>query len=316
MKLFTVHRNPLNIAYKHQLCSIATLFVLLGAILVVVLPFVVIHSLYRDTWKEELLLHEQPNTKFSYKYIFRATLGNEIDEKLVTCSSFASYNALTEPYQECNGVTFLEFDKNHDQKVDEMKFSFSFDLIPTYKVTSFQLLIFLDSFVEAQCKFKLPTVIAIDKEFAEKSIHGSKMSVKGALLAKQQRALTCPYFLRGIKTHFFYNLIIDNATQTHEFSNEAIMEKLFLNPVYLKFQEETSKVTKSRTESFTMDLTVDVEEIMLRYHYTLWQIVNRIWIQYLAVFVIFYICGEKIKDYLFRNQYLAAWEVVPWKKLR
>lgn len=107
MKLFTIHINPLNISYKHQLCSISTLFVFLVAVLEIVLPLVLIQSLFRDLWKEELLLFEQPNTKFSFKYIFRTILKNELtdDDKLVTCSSFSTYNSLTESYQECNEIT-------------------------------------------------------------------------------------------------------------------------------------------------------------------------------------------------------------------
>lgn len=107
MKLFTIHINPLNISYKHQLCSISTLFVFLVAVLEIVLPLVLIQSLFRDLWKEELLLFEQPNTKFSFKYIFRTILKNELtdDDKLVTCSSFSTYNSLTEAYQECNEIT-------------------------------------------------------------------------------------------------------------------------------------------------------------------------------------------------------------------
>lgn len=107
MKLFTIHKNPLNISYKHQLCSIAALFVLLVMLLVVVLPFVLIQSLYKDLWKAELLLFEQPNAKFSFKYVFRSFLKNELtgDEELVTCSSFSTYNSLTESYQKCNEIT-------------------------------------------------------------------------------------------------------------------------------------------------------------------------------------------------------------------
>lgn len=77
------------------------------------------------------------------------------------------------------------------------------------------------------------------------------------------------------------------------------------------------KVTKlAKGENVIVEVSLDIGEMMIRYKFTLWQVLNRIWIEYLAVFVVLYLVGEKIKDYLFRNQYLAAWEVIPWKKLR
>lgn len=109
MKLFTVHRNTLNINYKHQLCSIAFLFVILVTILTIVLPFVVIHSTNRETWKQSLMIYEQPNVKFIYQYIFTAILQDDDDDKknMITCSSFPFYNELTQEFQECSDIKVI-----------------------------------------------------------------------------------------------------------------------------------------------------------------------------------------------------------------
>uniref|UniRef100_A0A336M9W9 Transmembrane protein 231 n=1 Tax=Culicoides sonorensis TaxID=179676 RepID=A0A336M9W9_CULSO len=322
MKLFTVHKNPLHISYKHQLCSIATLFVILVAILVIVLPFVLIYTLYRDIWKQDLLIFEQPKVQFSYKYIFSAVLRNEAtdNQKLVTCSSFSKYNELTENHQNCNGIKFIDFDHNHDQKTDELRFSFEFDTLPAYFVQSVSVLIQIDSEIESQCKFNVPAMIILEKHYQPQMISSNftSMEVKlnGNLVSKQRRALVCPFFLRNIKSHFYYNVLDTNSSHIDDYSFEKIQCQLEMNPIFLKFEEENERKFDSKELNFKFELKVDVDDIMIRYQFTLWQIVNQIWIQYVAVLVVFYILGEKIKDYIFRNQYLAAWEVIPWRKLK
>lgn len=202
-----------------------------------------------------------------------------------------------------------------------MRFAFKFDKTSEYRVTSISMLLFIDAVVDNQCKFTLPAVVALVKDFAsseiQTSMEGIKMEFKGTLNVKQQRSLICPYFLRHIKTHFYYQLINPNSTHIRDYTRDAINERLELNPVFLKYQEDEFKVTKlAKGENVIVEVSLDIGEMMIRYKFTLWQVLNRIWIEYLAVFVVLYLVGEKIKDYLFRNQYLAAWEVIPWKKLR
>lgn len=204
-----------------------------------------------------------------------------------------------------------------------MTFTFKFNKTPEYHVVSISVLMFIDTVVKNQCEFTIPAVIVVDKDFATSQdlkttvTQGIKIEVKGSLLVKQQRALTCPLFLKNIKTHFFHNLIRANSTSIRDYSVDAVNERLETNPVFLRNVEDGLRITKlTKDENVNIDIKLQIGDIMLRYKYTLWQVLNRMWIEYLSVFIVFYLLGEKVKDYVFRNQYLAAWEIIPWKKLR
>lgn len=184
-------------------------------------------------------------------------------------------------------------------------------------------MIFIDTEVKNQCKFILPAVIAVDKAFTISEVlsttttQGIKMELQGTLLVKQQRPLICPFFLKNIKTHFFYNLLNQNSTHIRDYSVDTVNVILKTNPVFLKYQEDDFKITKiTKDENFKIDVRLDIGDIMLRYNYTFWQVLNRMWIEYLSFFIVLYLFGEKVKSYIFQNQYLAAWEIIPWKKIR
>lgn len=210
----------------------------------------------------------------------------------------------------------IDFDHNNDGKFDDMTFSFSFDSPATQTLTSVSMILFFETTIENQCTFLLPTALIYEKTFHKSmEIHGLQLKSSGSMSLFQQRALQCPYFMRNIKSHFNYRLLNHNSTEIIDYKADKIQENLKQNPAFLKYDEDSIKMTAGRDTSTTIELAVSIRDTMVRYNYTLWQKLNQVWIQYLAIFVIFFLIGEKIKYYIFKNQYICTWEVVPWKKL-
>lgn len=106
MKLLTLHRRNAYIQYKHTFCSWAAVFVILGAILTVILPFYFAFYLFNDIWSQYKITYEHPDVKFQYKYIFVAEyMGeNALDTTVTTCTSYNYLNELFEDFSECSMI--------------------------------------------------------------------------------------------------------------------------------------------------------------------------------------------------------------------
>lgn len=111
MKLLTLHRRNAYIRYKHTICSLAAIFVLLATILTVILPFYIAFYLFNDTWSQYKIIYEQPDVKFQYKYIFVAEYSpaqadneNSLDSTVTACSSYEYLNELFEDFPECSMI--------------------------------------------------------------------------------------------------------------------------------------------------------------------------------------------------------------------
>lgn len=105
MKLLTIFKKPVNIQYKHQICSVAFYFVLLTTIFTVIIPFIIVHTTNSVTWNENLILYEQPTVKFPYKFLLVAELNDGSDlMKTVTCSSFSNFNEKVQDLDECSSI--------------------------------------------------------------------------------------------------------------------------------------------------------------------------------------------------------------------
>lgn len=101
MKLFNIFSTPLKVTYKHQLCSLAFLFVLFVAVVTITLPAIIVYMTNKEIWMAQLILFEQPFVKYEHEYLLVANLAKKDDledevERTVVCSSYTKFTTLQE----------------------------------------------------------------------------------------------------------------------------------------------------------------------------------------------------------------------------
>lgn len=147
----------------------------------------------------------------------------------------------------------------------------------------------------------------------QRLIFGHEIHMQGYLDVTQKRALQCPYFMRNIKSHIHYPQLNNNAS-LEQFSIKFLRAEMMKNPIFFEFKELSKITLPSSEDKVTINLDLNINEVSVRYNYTLWQKVSSIWIQYIAIFVIFYKIALKLVEFVFNNQCLITWKVEPWKK--
>lgn len=139
--------------------------------------------------------------------------------------------------------------------------------------------------------------------------------MEGRIKMNQKLGFYCPFFLHHKKTHFFYTLVPENSTDIEDFDHSNIQQRLTNNPAYITYEKTSKSWNRHQNDITVLNIVLNVEEVMTRYHKTFWQRVGFIWIEYLSILIVFCYTLDKLKSYLFSEQIIRAWEIIPWKKL-
>ncbi|XP_062547074.1 transmembrane protein 231 [Armigeres subalbatus] len=326
MQLFSLHRKSIYVLYQNHLCSFSTLAIALVVLLSLVLPYCVISFINPGTlWDRYRLVHEQPKVRFSYQYLFLAEMVDgpgEVNHQPITCSSFESYNILTERYQECNAVKATADDTNMDGKIDKLSASVTVSLADdSMGLAFYTFYFFLDAEVESNCHFSIPALVSLSKQIPPmQPFKSGTISHLGHLRASQSASLQCPFFMRNIKTHFNHNFHPnENFTTVDQFFPESILHKIELsNAAFFEFEQTRTQWSRDGSGVITIRVELmiggeDSQKTALMYNASLWQKVAQFWVQYCSVLVVFLWMADKLKDWLFDGYWIRAMMVTPWK---
>ncbi|XP_058120888.1 transmembrane protein 231 [Anopheles ziemanni] len=326
MKLFNFYSKTVKIQYRNQLCSTTTFVVCALTLAAFVIPYYLLTSIkHGELWENHRLLYEKPNVAFPYQYLFLAEL-EDVDDKpttsVVTCSSFVSYNMLTEQLHPCSGIRVVPIDSDHDQSIDHLSVGIAFNPPETTsRLTYYTFYFFLEAKVKSQCSFEVPAFVSLEKHPSPTSKMPSGTIIhRGVLRAKQTTALQCPFFMRNQKSHFNHRYYPNENTTLEGFKPDSISEQILTsNPAY--FQLHSQQVTWKVDDSGSIDITVEISiggtesrETALLYKTSLWWKVCQFWSGYFPLLLVSLWLTAKVKRYLFEQFYLRAVEVVPWKE--
>lgn len=304
MSLISLHKKYSFIDYQNQLCSFAafvTLFVILVSIF---LPIVWISNV--NTLSVDFTEYEQPGVKFQYKYIFNAEHNFEIEKKIVMCSSFSAFSEHQNDVEDCNRVKVVEKDLNYDGLIDQIHISFTFNSKYNYGIKSSSVVIFLDARIDGQCKFRVPAAVIIKNKYFMHNANDREIVITGNLQPKQVLPLQCPFFMRNVRSHFFYENVSENQTNFEEFKLEKIASTLERNPMHFRFIEESTDFGALNMDETTLKIILNIPQVNIRYNKTFWQKMNDIWINYIAVFIVTIFIANWTLGYLYENRILMA----------
>jgi hypothetical protein len=282
--------------------------VTLATILVsLILPFVWIYKVNGNKFStSDYVTYEQPLVKFQYKYIVTAENSMDSDEKIVLCSSFDFLRQFNESTEKCAKFRFSEKDSNYDGITDEMSFTFEMHSVYQYGLKSISIALFLDTRLEDQCNFNVPSALLINKKVLDKNFHDRVVTIAGSLHPVQSKTLVCPFFLRNVKSHFFFDNLHENQTNLEEFRIAKIRENLQRNPLQFEFQESSMDLENVDSDKTSISVNLRIPDIPIRYRKGFWKILNDIWINYIAIFAVTFFALNFLLNALFESRWLMA----------
>uniref|UniRef100_A0A182RWA3 Transmembrane protein 231 n=1 Tax=Anopheles funestus TaxID=62324 RepID=A0A182RWA3_ANOFN len=324
MKLFSFYSKSVYIQYRNQLCSTTTIVVCALTVAAFFAPYYLLSYIKQgELWDQQRIVYEQPRVKFLYEYLFLAEM-EDVDERsstVVTCSSFESYNSLTEQQHSCNDVQVVPIDADHDQALDHLSVGISFNPpnLAT-RLSFYTFYFFLEATVSSQCFFVVPTFVSLEKVPAPRRKFESGTIVHHGLMnAKQTAALQCPFFMRHQKSHFSDRYYPNENTTLDGFQPGRILTQIqSTNPAYYEYHTQRTDWTMDASGSIRIQIDVSVEGTDSRgmaflYKNSLWWKLCQFWGSYFPLLLVSLWLTEKIKQYLFENFYLRAVEMKPWK---
>lgn len=147
------------------------------------------------------------------------------------------------------------------------------------------------------------------------NFRSGQITLAGKLNLEQKSSFFCPYFMRNVKSNFYFELIPSNSTNIRDYEITTIQKRLASNVGFMKFEQTNAIWDRSADDEVRINLSVDIGEVNTRFHTTFWQKLMSFWTEYLAVLVVFVFLFNKLKFYMFSRRLLRAWEIIPWKKI-
>nr|XP_040237950.2 transmembrane protein 231 [Anopheles coluzzii] len=328
MKLFNFYNKSVYIQYRNQLCSTTTVVVCALTLAAFAVPYYLLSSIRQgELWDQQRTVYEQPKMSFQYSYLFLAEMedpeeGRATSASVVTCSSFPSYNTLTEQLHPCSDVQVIPTDTNHDHTLDHLSVSISFNPPDRASRLSFYTFyFFLEATVSSQCRFVIPAFVSLEKvpPPAGRTFLSGTIVHSGLMATRQTVALQCPFFMRHQQSHFSDRYYPNENTTLDGFQPRVIRAQIeAANPAYYEYRPQHTDWTMdgSGTVRVQVDVAIGGNEstsVALLYKTSLWWKLCQFWGSYFPLLIVSLWLAEKCKQYLFERFFLRAVEVVPWK---
>jgi transmembrane protein 231 len=274
--------------------------------LIVAIAFPIAGILRMNHFQNYFIVYEQPVVKFQYKFLILAENAMDSDDnKAIMCSSFDFLNVnYGNETTDCSKIRVSEKDSNFDGIIDEINFSVDFLTFHNYGIKSAAIVFFIDARISNQCDMRVPTAVIINKNFNVGN--DRKILITGKLEADQSQSLACPFFLRNVKSHFFYEKLNENQTKLDEFEMKKVQQRLEHNPMHFKFQELATDVSELSNLMTSLKIQLRITEIPIRYQKTFWQKSMDVWINFLALFIISYTIVNILLTHLFENRWIMS----------
>lgn len=147
------------------------------------------------------------------------------------------------------------------------------------------------------------------------NFNGGEIFVDASMMVKQSQGFYCPFFLRSIRSHFYHDILPENSSDINDYDLSAIRTRLTNNPAYVITDTPKMRWNRFRANEIQLNVNLNINESIARYNVSYWQRLGLIWIQYLSILIVCWKAIDKLKDYMFSQQMIKAWEIIPWKKI-
>lgn len=153
---------------------------------------------------------------------------------------------------------------------------------------------------------------------------GMECNLSGSLTFHQSTPIRCPFLGRSHAMDLINRPLIPvNSIDHRDYEPDTIARRLRHSAAYMEFAVDAAALAVRQQHSkrplhdtnVVLNVALSVDALSVRYATSVWQQLFAIWMQYVAVLVIVAVLARQVLAVAFRQRWVRAWEVVPWKKL-
>ncbi|XP_006011881.1 transmembrane protein 231 [Latimeria chalumnae] len=306
MTVYEIYSHPSLTRYKTNICTKATLFLLIVLVLTYIPPLLIVYR-SQGFWLKLSTYEEQPSVRFQHQVLM--IVGTSLDGDYVTWSTFKNFNNLQGSNLRVPLVLVREEDRNQDGKMDQLNFKLELPVGPLEQVYSVQLILCFSYELFRKSTFVMQSMAFIQHA---SPIPGAQLYVNGDLRLQQLQ----PLGHRGIDTR--YNIPVIDGTSPFaraydltniigQYQSRNVTSVLFNpSPVWL--------VGRATNAPFVINAVIRYPGEIITYQPGFWEMIKFAWVQYVSVLLIFLWVFERIKIFVFQNQVLTTVPVPPYKQ--
>ncbi|XP_046555549.1 transmembrane protein 231-like [Haliotis rubra] len=298
MAVYEVFTHPELRRYRASVCSKATLFMFGILVLTFIPPLFVVYRSH-GFWQKEAYYREFPAVTFKRDLMIVVELQDS--GEYVTYSTYQKYNLLQQERLRVPVIKTREEDSNGDGQADRMVLNIEMPLTDAENVVGVKLLLFYYYRLQKFSSFYMESLGYIE-HFSPNP--GAELEVFGTLRFRQKQPLNH----RGIDTRYNGSLI----NQTSTFADTYELSTIFRSysqrnaSTMLEDQYKIWKSGRGTGKPFLISATIDYPEDVYLYTPGFWYLIKWGWIQYIAVLFLFIFVFERVKVFIFQNQFVTT----------
>lgn len=306
MAFYEAYSHPALIRYRTNICTRATLFVVVVLCITYISPLLVVYR-SQGFWLKRSSYEEQPVVQFQYDMILIGatnTVGN-----YVAWSTFPNFNRLIGDNLRIPSVSVQEEDRNQDGKVDLLNLQINIPLKPEEQIFSIQLLLTFSYQLFRMSSVAMQTLAFVQHS---SSVPGSQLFISADLRLHQRTPLSH----RGV--HAVYNVSVIDASSpfasSYDLANIIGLYQQRNLTTQLSGAVPVWTVGRAANTPFQINTQINYPVDTITYRPGFWETVKFAWIQYVSVLLIFLWIFQHIQTFVFQNQVLTTTIVLPFKQ--
>lgn len=299
MSPVVVHEIPVVSRHLAGRCSQAYCFNVFVWFLLVVIPYIIGYATH-GFWLKEDSFREQPNVQFKHQMMLMFQGSTPGTDYLWTTSSDLNDLAGDKVYP--LEVTAHEEDSNNDGLSESLTIDVSVPLTEGQDITSIRALFVFDYQLSERIDLAMESLGYIDYQSVTP---GSELFIRADLAMVQLNAL-------GDKTdrtvYFTEELLSPSViTSYNDLKFSTILDSYVQRNETTKFENVYAVWTPGNTgalegDVFTIKAEIRYPPQIIHYVPDFWQTMKFAWVQYLALFFIFYWIAKRFKNFVFENR--------------
>jgi transmembrane protein 231 len=319
MPLYEIFSHSDRFHYRAKLFSLATCFLIFCTAITFLPPFLFAYFA-GGFWMKEGSYSEQPRVNYSSKYIL--IIGNT-DTSTGTNTFFSSsYGSLNENFKNViipGTNTFAAIDTNQDGVYDQ--YSISIDLLfpstsASITVSNVNVWLIFEYELRGREYIKMETMALINLF----SFNGFTLSSNPNVTTEGELILEQRQPIQAAGSDLTYNVsIIDvnSLLSTSSINFNPVLDEYFTRKYYTTYQSQYEKWqsgTTSSTNQLSVNILVNIGTQSIRFIPGFWQEFKWGWIQYVSVLLPFIVVFNRIKEFVFRKQFVRTLVDVPYHR--
>lgn len=296
MAVYEVFTQHVTYKYKTTLCSKATIVLVVCSVLATFVPLLIS---YRSNgfWLKTDTFQEQPDIKFSHDYLL--VLQTDVPHNSIQCRAQFT---LTDNFQRHCLFKSHEEDVNHDGKVDFINVNMQVPLLKNESVYSVSLIFTIDFHISSIVQLEMKSLVPFQ--------------YVGALPGASLDAIA--------DLKFIQKKPVDYRIAESIFRSPLLLSDKSLKDLFFTYSQRNYSTTlinsysvwalgRDLEKAFDVKLRIAVPDISIVYRPGFWQVIKWAWIQYVSIFIIVYRFLQVLQEYIFSNQLVPTYKLVPWK---